>query len=311
MSTWRATGKQLKSEVMKQKCRLFYLLRGTRKVGDASKIARRSKVDFVTPSQVIIENENKFQVLMDEMDAIPKHGEERDRAIKTFCDKIETTNGGMTERPFTEDRTNLKRKLLRGVNVTKSARPYVRRGSLPSFFTEMKDAEQNTTTAEAQTSCEVNCKEDGTPLNTETVGLFVPDRKQINRIVKNRRIFRAHSKLLFYLRCKYHLAHRDHTFINKLVTEARIWMTKNGFQCDKPEDYSILSSAVLAAFLVSSEELEFRQAIKNRTNHGNMIHLNETVRGELGRTLIPLMRGGHIGGGLLSTNSLKPPKSVV
>lgn len=111
----------------------------------------------------------------------------------------------------------------------------------------------------------------------------IPTRSVINRLIKKKSNYKTHSKLLNFLRCKFHLKYRDHHFMNTLVHEARVWMMTNKHTCDNPDDYSILSSAVLAAFLISGEELEFRQAIKNRTNWDNMNHLNKTITGNLGK----------------------------
>jgi hypothetical protein len=112
----------------------------------------------------------------------------------------------------------------------------------------------------------------------------VPERKTVNKIIKGKKTFKVYSRLLYHLRTKYFLKYRDHHFMNTLVNEARIWMVKNEFKCDSALDYTIMTSAVLAAFLVSKEELEFRQAVKDTTNFDNMTHLNATVIGDLGKS---------------------------
>jgi len=112
----------------------------------------------------------------------------------------------------------------------------------------------------------------------------LPERKKINKVVKGKKTFKVYSRLLYHLRTKYFLKYRDHHFINLLVNEARIWMVKNEFKCDSATDYAIMSSAVLTAFLVSKEELEFRQVIKDPVNFDNMTHLNATVIGDLGKS---------------------------
>lgn len=312
----KATG--LKDYLQKRKARFFYLTRRLHEIhSNQPKPVERVKVEkqrveTVIPTVDVFENRNKFSALEDEIDRIPPRGAQREAAVDAICTKIETTNAGILHgRVYTEDPIRLKAKLERGQHLIRNRAPFVRRGSLPAISSDLVDRAVQSTHADTSVGTDTLINENGVPLDVDTVGLLVPKRREINKIVKNKRIFRAHSRLLFYLRCKYHLAHRDHQFMNKLVTEARIWMVKNGYQCDKAEDYTILSSAVMAAFLVSSEELEFRQVIKNRVNFGNMLHLNDTVRGQLGHTWRPLNRGGHLLGGLLPTNSLRPPTSVV
>jgi len=111
----------------------------------------------------------------------------------------------------------------------------------------------------------------------------IPKRSTVNKIVKNKKSFVVYKKLLYHLRCKFHLKYRDHHHMNTLVNEARLWLIKNEHSCDNEQDFAILASAVQVAFLVCEEELEFRQTIKDRTNWDNMVHLNKTVTGNLGK----------------------------
>lgn len=132
----------------------------------------------------------------------------------------------------------------------------------------------------------------------------VPKRSAINKIAKNKRLWSVHSRLLNVLRVKCFMKHRDHHLISTLATEARNWLLREGHKCDTAEDYAIYASAIQAAFLVSEEELMFRQTIKNKVNYDNMVHLNKTVSGDLGKvTRVP--RENSIGGALLPNMRLK------
>jgi len=111
----------------------------------------------------------------------------------------------------------------------------------------------------------------------------VPSRRMVNTAIRGRKTFRLFTRLYYHLRIKYHLKFRDSNFMNQLVSEARIWMVKNDFKCDNATDFAVMSSSVLAAFLVSREELEFREAVKDKVNWDNMVHLNKTVAGNLGK----------------------------
>lgn len=113
----------------------------------------------------------------------------------------------------------------------------------------------------------------------------IPSRKTVNKVIKNKKQYKVHSRLLNMLRIKSFMKYRDHHLISFLVTEARNWLVRNGHSCDNTNDYEIFSTAVMMAFLVSREELEFRQAIKDKVNYDNLVHLNKTVMGNLGKVL--------------------------
>lgn len=130
-------------------------------------------------------------------------------------------------------------------------------------------------------SIEANVEEN--VLNNDQELFRIPKRRDINKIIKNKKIYKAHSRLLSYLRCKAFLKHRDTALIQQLVHMANVWMVKEGHLLDQPIHYSVIANAVTIAFLVSEEELSFREAIKNKTNWDNMKHLNNTIKGDLGK----------------------------
>lgn len=137
----------------------------------------------------------------------------------------------------------------------------------------------------------------------EEVG-FV-DRHGVNKIVRNRKTMKAHSKLLNYLRCKFFLKYRDATLINSLVWEARNWMLKNNYSCDTKEHYEMMSMSVTCAYLVSYEEMVFRQTIKNKVNWDDLLHLNATVSGNLGKVVSTVPEHSLVGR-VLPDYTLKP-----
>lgn len=161
-------------------------------------------------------------------------------------------------------------------------------------------------TSEVDVQCECSM-----PISTQaTEKVFdkelvrVPKRSAINKIAKNKKLWSVHSRLLNVLRVKCFMKHRDHHLIATLATEARNWLLREGHKCDTAEDYAIYASAIQAAFLVSEEELMFRQTIKNKVNYDNMIHLNKTVSGDLGK-VTRVLRENSLGGALLPNMRLK------
>jgi len=95
-----------------------------------------------------------------------------------------------------------------------------------------------------------------------------------------------------------------------MVQEARTWMKMNQINCETDSDYFMLTASVSAAFLVSAEELDFRQMLKNRENYDNMVHLNNTLDGNLGKVgILKQPRVGDFGRSLLPSMTM-PSKSI-
>jgi len=128
----------------------------------------------------------------------------------------------------------------------------------------------------------------------------IPKRKDVNKFVKNKKHYMVYSRLLYHLRCKHFMKARDAGLINALVTDARVWMAKAEFVMETAAEYTILAYAVLGAFLVSREELEFRQIIKQKDNYDNMTHINNTAGGVLGNYLFGPKSGTPFLGSLMS-----------
>lgn len=137
------------------------------------------------------------------------------------------------------------------------------------------------------------------------------DRKAVNQTLIKKRWFKAYSKLLNHIRIKYFMRSRDTTTIHNMVSDARVWLIKNGHTCDTDLDYQILSASVMAAFVVSEEELEFRKLLKDSSVQDGVKHLNATMSGDLGYSWKPLLqRLGEVKNPLLTKVSL-PSKPLV
>ena len=138
----------------------------------------------------------------------------------------------------------------------------------------------------------------------------IPKRKSVNKMVKNKTMFSAYSKLLNYLRCKTFLKFRDASLMQQLVHQSNVWMVKEGYDLTDPLHYTVISNAVTVAFLISTEELTFRQAIKNKANWDNMTHMNKTIAGDLGK-VFRLPSEGSVFSDSLDTMALNKQKTVV
>lgn len=109
------------------------------------------------------------------------------------------------------------------------------------------------------------------------------NKKGINKMCKSAKHVKAYTKLVTYLKFKSFLKHRDTSLIQLLTQQAQTWMIKEGYKLQDPLEYTTMANAVTVAFLISEEEMKFRQIIKRKSNFDNMGYLNKTVRGELGK----------------------------
>jgi hypothetical protein len=114
----------------------------------------------------------------------------------------------------------------------------------------------------------------------------IPNKSTVNKVVRGVKTMKTYSKLYYYLRTKYFMKFRDPVVLQQLIADARTWMLKNGMNTEDAVHYAVFTSAVMTAFIVDREELEFRQLIKDSDNWKNMAHLNKTIRGDLGLNLI-------------------------
>lgn len=155
---------------------------------------------------------------------------------------------------------------------------------------------------------------DGIDMNDQTelddlIAVSNPSRKVINKMVKSSKRLYSYKKLLYYLRCKYFMKPRDISMVNSLVADARVWMIKSGRSCETQDDYLVLAGAVMGAFLVTEEELEFRQQMKKTGLINNIVHLNNTMSGDLGKVISPMKKFKLKGSGCLAEGRMTLPTS--
>lgn len=151
----------------------------------------------------------------------------------------------------------------------------------------------------------------------ETSIFTIPNRKTVNEKVKKRNRIHMLPKLTYNLKIKYFMTFRSVELINNMVRDARIWMLANKYNLDNQEDYYLMTQSIMAAYMIDEQELKFRQLMKNESNYDNMIHVNDTLKGNLGRTKFwkPLKekRGCNIlgYGCTLGTTMNKLPSNIV
>lgn len=137
----------------------------------------------------------------------------------------------------------------------------------------------------------------------------IEDRKKVNERVKKRKLknLKAYSKLTYFLKCKYFMKSRDHTTMHQLIMDARIWMLKSGMECTNYEQYLVMTSSVMAAFIADQQELVFRKLMKDPLIYDGLSHITEASRGDLGKKFWNLREHSR-GGALLQDVGL--PRAI-
>jgi hypothetical protein len=148
--------------------------------------------------------------------------------------------------------------------------------------------------------CDIGCQSCGT---TEPMQTDIPQydkqleslpRRLVAKLRGQKTSRFVYSQLLNHLRCKHFMHVRDTHFITTLVADARAWLLSKGYTMEDSIHYSILSSAVQQAFIVSAEELELRATLKNPKIRDHIDHLNATMSGDLGRVnMFDINSGKH------------------
>lgn len=105
----------------------------------------------------------------------------------------------------------------------------------------------------------------------------IPDKEKTRKLVSKQSVVRSHRKLTNFLKSKHFMKARTIPLINTMVTDARVWLLQNGRKCDTDEDYLIMTSSVMAAYMVQEEELAFREFLRNAKNHRNTRDLNSLI----------------------------------
>lgn len=122
---------------------------------------------------------------------------------------------------------------------------------------------------------------------------FIAQKREHFRFYRGSNIVMADEKLTYHLKCKYFMKKRDSGAMHQMVSDARIYMLKNKHTMDNEADYDKMTRAVMAAFMVDANELEFRQRLKNETVYDGLVHVSATASGDLGKIDFSGARAGQ------------------
>lgn len=112
-----------------------------------------------------------------------------------------------------------------------------------------------------------------------------PKRRDVNKIVKNKKHFAVLTKLYYFLKTKYFMKVRDTQMLSSIVQDARIWMSTNKYSSEDSGNYDLFTLAVMSAYMPDENEMQFRAVLKRQDNLDNIYHLNRTAKGDLGKSL--------------------------
>jgi hypothetical protein len=141
-------------------------------------------------------------------------------------------------------------------------------------------------TDEETVACQCNLDDGNHTLEKAADDYFQFFDRKITKVVKRQKMIKCYSRLTNFLKIKFFMKARDRTLINTMVNDARIWMLREKMPCDTEADFLVLTQSVMAAFMINEQEMKFRQYLKQGQNYDNMVHLNKTLAGDLGKTSV-------------------------
>lgn len=187
-----------------------------------------------------------------------------DKVTDTFPSEIMSNEDEVAEVPKTEDELD-KGELT--IKETKESNKPETDSEPRNILTEIEPHESET---------ESNPEEDNDYGILNAV-MTIPSKMKIRKLVNKSLVVRSHRRLTNFLKIKHCMKSRTVPLINTMITDARVWLMKDGRKCETDEDYIVMTSSVMAAYMVQEEELAFRELLRNVENHRNARDLNSLI----------------------------------
>jgi hypothetical protein len=106
------------------------------------------------------------------------------------------------------------------------------------------------------------------------------DHKKLKDIMRNKLAKHSASlKLTYFLKCKYAFSPRSANIIISMRTDARVWMTMNDYKMETPEEYDMLTTAVLAAYFIDQNEYLLFQVMSDPKFYNATYDFNQSMAG--------------------------------
>lgn len=90
---------------------------------------------------------------------------------------------------------------------------------------------------------------------------------------------KASARLTYYLKCKHAFSIRTPALLATMRQDARIWMNTYDHKMETAEEYNMLTSSVLAAYMVDPMEYKFYALCKQRSFWNTITSINEALQG--------------------------------
>lgn len=75
---------------------------------------------------------------------------------------------------------------------------------------------------------------------------------------------KAHLGLTYYLKCKYAFEPRNPALLTRMRSDARVWMTSAKYLMESEAEYKMITTSVLAAFMIDPSEFKIYQVLAQR-----------------------------------------------
>jgi hypothetical protein len=89
------------------------------------------------------------------------------------------------------------------------------------------------------------------------------------------------ARLTYYLKIKFAFHDRTPSLLTMMRTEARLWMSGRGLSLDTQEEFDMLTTSVLAAYIPSHNEMALVDVLTDRAVFSDISLFNKTLRGEI------------------------------
>lgn len=90
---------------------------------------------------------------------------------------------------------------------------------------------------------------------------------------------KSSARLTYYLKCKHAFSMRTPALLATMRQDARIWMNTYDHKMETAEEYKMLTSSVLAAYMVDPMEYKFYALCKQRSFWNTITSINEALQG--------------------------------
>lgn len=166
--------------------------------------------------------------------------------------------------------------------VNKPRELIVRNVNISSISTQTDSTTTSTSTDDLEAAIDFTFK-----LQSNTESFKQVDLQKIKtKLIKNLFTLSSCKSLTYYLKCKYAFAPRTPTLLAQMRTDARVWMSSKDYELTTDVEYQMLTTSVLAAFMIDPSEYAIYQLLSDRNFWNASSVYNTSLAGNV-QTTIP------------------------